>query len=748
MGRSARRRRMVAILALAACVPTAGSLGVWAQDQPTNPETQPGGGHTVSPPTPNQATPPPDQPPEKHAPTATVTTTGVGGVDLRLHGYGDYKLNLGYGDKPVGNVDLTTTACRYGPAGGWFEPMQGVYQDDPQFPKTTWDFAQGPNDNPVVDEVGPGAYNARLPMIAGRHTVVLGVIKYRSKGQVTPAYRHESIVFKGAGDCEGYEDVRFKLTLTDIKGTRVVWTSPERVGSAPIAGAAGQSGPFQVLVDAYKGLPDEDAGAFTIAGPGDYTLTAELVKMDGSPTGLKLTASGKVLVSHPPVVEFIPVTLSGFPPAAQINDFSSFVDDVTEASHNFLPDYFPLQPDDLPTFSHDMINLAKFDPHLSDKRKNADGFSANLTDRLGAAAVHSQATRVVIFVRDGAQGAKDYERLRPGGKSAAFASSTKVVFIGVEPPSNGTGAHGLPPAAPTEFSVGSWGSSIVETVGHELNHTEPELLWSSDADASHNMATHCGLSEHNSDDKGYAFGVRIDTGGIEHRNLRDGYHSMMGSQTDLPLWISQCTYAHLISAFQKSKDPAVMMVRAIVTRDNGVMSARLSAGYDLDSNTDSEAAPAKDWAIVVHPAGGKPLTYPFEPPWVTEEALTRDTVANLVRIPDPRGAGRLEIVYGGKVLASRSLPAHSPSLSVGPVPATASKGQSIHLAWSATGAGPILSSVYYSNNKGRWYVDQLFEESANQFDVKLDPRSHDHVIKIVVTDGARSSQRLFPVTTP
>jgi hypothetical protein len=32
--------------------------------------------------------------------------------------------------------------------------------------------------------------------------------------------------------------------------------------------------------------------------------------------------------------------------------------------------------------------------------------------------------------------------------------------------------------------------------------------------------------------------------------------------------------------------------------------------------------------------------------------------------------------------------------------------------------------------------------------VRIDPKAHDHVIKLVVTDGARSSQQIFHVPTP
>src|SRR5581483_10016325 len=102
-----------------------------------------------------------------------------------------------------------------------------------------------------------------------------------------------------------------------------------------------------------------------------------------------------------------------------------------------------------------------------------------------------------------------------------------------------------------------------------------------------------------------------------------GRSSMMGSQsTPYPVWISQCTYAHLISAFQKSADPPVMMVRAIVSRDDGAMSARFSAGYDMpQGEADLVEGPAPDWAVVVK-EGGKSRSYPFRPPWFTEEALT------------------------------------------------------------------------------------------------------------------------------
>ncbi len=708
--------------------------------------------------------------------TTTPATTTGGGADLKpsigyrldggLGGYGGYG---GYGGLKYGGYDLhnstTTTeetACSWKPVDGWIQPVQGVFQDDPIFPTAVYDYKQAPRPNPLIDQLAPGVLQANLPMVVGRDTVITGVARYWYQGERQPGAPRMSIVLNGISNCRTTVAVKVRFTLTDIKGSHVLYTS-DVTSYVPIRGGVTGRPPekFQVHLSAFEGVPPLAEGAFHIAGPGPYSITAEaLDAADDKPIGMQVTVSGQAVVMKAPVVEFIAVSLSGFTSASAANDFGSWVDDLAEASHRFLPDYFPLVAEGLTTFTRDPVNMASFDPHLEDAEANREALAAKITDRVGAAGALSGAGRVVVVLRKGAQAVQDYARAAPDN-SEAFSSSTKVIFLsvhnGIEAAGGVKGRQATPnfePAAP-DLRPGTdrYGSSQVETVGHELIHTLPDLLWSGTLDARHNMKGDCGLNDHNLD-LHTANGLRIDVGGIEsERFWQDAADSIMGIVSPPYMqWITQCAYAHLIASFPIAVDPKVMMVRAIVSRRKGVMSASLGPAYVGDGVVDATAGPAPEWAIVTRPAGGGAEThYPFTPVWATDDNYPRDTLAILARIPEPIGAGTLAIAFKGKALVSRPFAAETPSLKVtSSATGQAAKGAKVALSWTATGAGgaPVLSSVFYSDNGGDFYRDQLFEETADHWTVTLNPRAKDHVIKVVVSDLGRSREQLIRLTTP
>ncbi|HWA60721.1 MAG TPA: hypothetical protein VG939_05070, partial [Caulobacteraceae bacterium] len=667
----------------------------------------------------------------------------------------------GYGTGEQAHGSEKVLPCEWKPDDGYLQPVQGVYQDD-KAPKATFDYAAGPQPNPLIEWVAPGSQRAHLPMIVGRDTVVMGVEKLFKQGRVMKGSSHNGILFMGYSDCRRTVAVKMRLKLYDSQGEHILYTTGVE-GYAPIEGPPTGQGiqPFAVYVPTPDGLPPREVGAFRIAGPGPYRIVAELIRdRDDSPIGLELQVAGQAVVSRPPTVEFVPVSLSVVPGKQTALAFRAFVDDLATASHHFLPDYFPLPPDGLPTFTRDVLDLTWLNPRLDDPKDNQHDFNARITDRLGAAAVLSGAGRVVGALRDGGQGASDYLQAEDGD-SAAATETTKVILLRVHRgPADSAGARAdfeaaapAPLAAPSPQPGGvdaEFGSSIVETVGHELSHSLPDHIWGGAYDDRHNMTRDCSINDHNTS-LTLAAGERLNYGGIEsHRQREDNTRSLMTAvSAPEAQWITQCAYAHLIAAFQHHVDPEVMLVRAIVWDRRGVRRAELRPAYVTMGETDLAEGPALDWAIVVRKAGGGQTVYPVAPPWVTEDTGPRDCVAVLARIPAPQGAGEIEIVYRGQVLARRPFGAEGPSLSVAPLPARAARGARVHVAWTASGTGPLLSSVYYSPNGGRWYRDQLFEDTGAQaLDVELDPQAVQHVIKVVVTDGGRSREQLIAISTP
>jgi len=71
----------------------------------------------------------------------------------------------------------------------------------------------------------------------------------------------------------------------------------------------------------------------------------------------------------------------------------------------------------------------------------------------------------------------------------------------------------------------------------------------------------------------------------------------------------------------------------------------------------------------------------------------------------------------------------------------------VHVAWTVTPSNNILSSVLYSSDGGKTWIDRDFEDKITSFDVLLEPHVHKHQVKIVVTDGTRSSSQVVKFST-
>lgn len=659
------------------------------------------------------------------------------------------------GEPPHGPLITQMEDCSWARAGGWLQPVQGVYQDDPRFPKVLYDGTGKPRPNPQIEEIGLASYMAWLPMIVGRDTVVMGVERYRSKSGIVRGASHSEIVIKGWSNCFHSVGVKIQFKLLDESGTRVIYTTPV-VGFFPLKGPALRDGQVKTITyTATDGLPPADVGPFQIHG-NDYFLTAELVREDDSPTGIFVSVGGPSVVTHPPVVKFVPAILNtGTMSDRELADFRSFAQEVAEGARQFIPDYYPLVPDGLPTFAVGPMALADLDPHEHYNFLNQQKFAAKLADRVGTAAMLGGADRVVVLLRAATSTGSDYTRVAGEG-TAGETISTKVIFVRADPASaeggtpplesgNGRGGDGVPP--------------IIQTIAHEIVHTMPHALWSASVPANiksylektgmqldHDMRKDCGRDYHNEELR-IAFGEQIDTGGYAtQRHRRDGSDTIMGPsfvdehhiKVKSDNWITQCTYGHLIWSMLIKPDPKLFLVRAIVSRAGGKASAELMPGYDLEGVSDLNAGATKGWAVRLLDAQGSAIaTYPFDPVWQTEMG-TRDIAPVALRVPADDRAAMLQIVFNSNAVASRAISAKPPALRIGAAIRTAP--DKVHLAWSSGDGAPLLASVLYSSNGGKWFDERVFEKDVSEADIAVDPDDKDPVIRITVTDGSRSTQ--------
>jgi len=187
-------------------------------------------------------------------------------------------------------------------------------------------------------------------------------------------------------------------------------------------------------------------------------------------------------------------------------------------------------------------------------------------------------------------------------------------------------------------------------------------------------------------------------------------------------------------------------VRAILTREGGQARAELRPGYDLMGVSDVTEAGRGAWSVRLRDGTGRELAaWPFEPEWAPD-APHRTMSAVALRVPATPEARKLEITHDGVVVASRAIPAGPPTVQSATAEAFPG-GRKVQLRWTARAAdgSPLLASVYVSTDGGEVFDARLFELPMTQAIVNVDPAAGEHVFKIVVTDGARSAERIMRI---
>jgi hypothetical protein len=142
-------------------------------------------------------------------------------------------------------------------------------------------------------------------------------------------------------------------------------------------------------------------------------------------------------------------------------------------------------------------------------------------------------------------------------------------------------------------------------------------------------------------------------------------------------------------------------------------------------------------------SGRRLATYPFTPQWRIEENQVRHAVFVDLEVPERADVSTMAIQLNGKTLAEQNVSPAPPTLTVNPLRTGPIADKTVQVRWqgsTSNGAKPVFS-VLYSPNGGIWFTAQLFESPVTQFNVTLDPRTKDHLIKLVVTDGTRSSEQ-------
>jgi hypothetical protein len=615
-------------------------------------------------------------------------------------GAGEGKPPTIYGHELAG-LRTTTQGC--------FEPVQAVWQDDAFF---------GDKPGKQLTERAPNQWTAELKMVVDKPTLLFGPRK-----EIADFQAHAEIVFSGTTNGTGLIPVKFRFTLTDSTGEHQIWEEAKANNSVPLDGPFGTMDSFHATLSTKKGIPPDSS--FTIA-PGPYGIKGELVRENGDPTGIVVYVEGEAIQTNGPRTYFVPVAFSD---GGHAKDTALLKDaeDLCNASSAEIPNYFPLKAGGLETgvrkeiFDAELPQstpLGILDQILTLLQSEHDYILAKLEADLAAIGKLGQWDRVVAVV------AKDDFPIfgissPPRADSAAFTPLASVIVAGED--------------------VNHF------TVAHELIHTLP-YLWSDDQ-----MNTEFGFSYHNG-----GLGAVCAEGFDVRDRIYYGFNiniteAVMYSASPKK-WITQGSYWHLLDPLSKPfPDPDLLLVRGIVARDTkrNQYAAMLRPFYEFTGTGNLTAGGLGELKVVVRDAGGGVLAeYAFTPVWRPVDLNhTLPVAAFSHSIENRPDIAEIELVGPTGVLAKHAIPRQPPQVRIlSPTPGETLKVHQgrvpIHWHASSPSGRPLLASVFYSPDGGNFWYDKLFERDSTSLDMPLEPLNHQPVVKVVVTDGGRSSQAI------
>ena len=627
---------------------------------------------------------------------------------------------------PVGTTP-EVKACAPKITEGWFEPSQGVWQDDMVF-----------QDHPTkqltrTDVDGPPAYHAELAMITQRDTRFFGAKQYERNNQPVLTGGYYGIIhMAGTTDCDGpAKPIRMRFTVASGPHAQVVYTSPIS-WHIPLTGKHVAEQEWHTDFNASDGVPRYPEPPYRFTSSGPYTITDELVTPEG-PTGLKVTVTG---TAHSTVllrVGFLAVFLrhhSGLEAtvtAGSVSDVGVIktVRRLARESQTFIPDYYPLRtngwisrlyPHDLDLSAEPYVNatIAPASPPertetqvSNDKWAQRERIEAAIAKELDLDTLMGGYDRMVAVLHP-----EDMNFISPGSAGSAF--SRKVVMV-----------------------AGDSSADFLD-VAHEIAHTLP-WIWS-----RYEMKQQCTTpgNYHNTLEQ-IASGMRLDEGGKPtYPDFLYIKVPFMGAARKIDAqWIDQCTYWHLADELRNKPDPSTLLVRGGIGKLGSKIDAALWPAYLL-SGVVSIPNVSSPWSIVIRDGAGKiAAKYPFAPQFVDENGRPKDFAPFVFQIPRPASLGSIEL-RGPGVSVLHKAGRFAPKVTITEARV---EGSRLSLRWQPKGdpAMPALSSVFVSDDGGITYNAWLTEQAKTSFAF---PISHGkHRVKIVVTDGTRSAQAFADV---
>lgn len=614
---------------------------------------------------------------------------------------------------------------------GWFEPTQGVWQDDPHFADQAGKqlrFSSMTGGNPH--------YTAELPMVKDRRTVLTGID--HSVGGPSPKDR-ANIVIKGFSNCSEAIETAFELDLMHAGVFTILWKSPALQDPLPISGDPLPAySEWSVRLPAAQGVPPTP-NSFTFGSTGPYIIRAELARADTAPgtgyLGHFVQVDGTVVETSGPKTLFLPLIIAKAS-AAEAATLLSDAQRLAQRSSEIMATWFPIPEIDapggglpfevaelqrIPFTGKDAVDFHRWVDDLVTLSRRVRGQIriAQLDQAYRGFAELSSLDRILAVVTF-----DDFDDYF--GNAAGVAVSRKVAFV-------------------TQGSVPS-------IVAHELTHMLPfgsdeVLTW-----AETQMKSECLNGEyHNDPFMPVAHGFQVRSGTSESRRAYTGDGSYMGEghQAD------QCTFWHLSRVLQAIPDPPVLYVQGRLARKGNRVIGRLLSSYSLDGTTTRVKRPGGRYAIVLRNKSGRSLgRYPFIPKWDLHgdpigATIRRSVLTFGLTVPDPSGVARIDLVYRKKTLDRIRYSARPPTVRITAPAGNLPAGTSITtVRWVGKDRdrNRLRYSVLYSPDGGQTWLPRVFEQRGRSAAVTLDNVS-DHLVKVIANDGTRSTEAIVSFST-
>lgn len=631
------------------------------------------------------------------------------------------------------------------------QPSQGVFQDDPADTDFLEVISGAANYQDIYFGEAPyyGApiYRAKIPMVAGRDTFLLGAQPYASLPLPSPQLTNPNVMqlqFKGYSYASRKVAVMCRVSVYQNQKLLHQYMLSKEPRDIYFDGTCQTvSKVLDYKMDVFENKANTPLN-FRFTEAGTYLIRTELVYYDPfqlyiselQPTGIAVNVVGTIVTTKPPKVHVIPLVKSGYSSTIQKAYYTSVKSSASKLG-TVMQEFMAIPSANVPiSVQSGNVIANSFDDFEDLAEFGAQSLRAStptkLADRLVLVVEEESFTRMLAATY-GNQA--NFEQIR---YSEGFALNKKVVVIrGPARTINQSEPYFLP---------GSLTSvDFVETAVQCLLQTFSDPLWQ----PSTGKMGDCKVTPYFHTDKRIAFGTDLRDPG--NPSIYTAKHDIMGKTgVNRKLRICQCTYRHSLNALSKALiDPPMVVISGTVSQP-GLFApqAELNPLYQVNGFPELSQTGSGRWRIDLKNAFGLTLaSYPFTPNFQVDGYYVNRAFFNYT-LDAPAGLDRVEIYgpelffggYGFRLLDTVSLSANAPGILDVEIVQT---GPLTEIAWYTFDfdGDALLASIFVSEDGAFFEPTEVFESQGSSAFLEIPPSMN--FVKLVVSDGGRSVQRII-----